>query len=305
MNRHAATAPIAPEAPTHAATEGGLQLDLQQWTRPLQARRRWLGWLAAGAVSPLGLVACGGGGDDAAAGSSDTSSSSGSGSSSDSSSTSDGTCSVIPEETAGPYPGDGSNTSNGSVANALALSGIVRSDLTHSIGGATGVAEGVPLSVTLTLVNTGGACAALVGYAVYLWHCDQAGRYSMYSSGVVGENYLRGVQETDAQARVSFTTIVPGCYDGRVPHMHFEIYPSLALATSASHKLRTSQLTFPRSMLQTVYAQSGYEASVSNLAAVSTSTDNVFSDGTSLQMCSVSGAVGTGYTATLQVGIAA
>src|SRR4051812_8868074 len=52
-------------------------------------------------------------------------------------------CAKIPEETQGPYPGDGSNG-----ANALAISGIVRSDIRSSIGGASGVADGVPLTVT-------------------------------------------------------------------------------------------------------------------------------------------------------------
>ena len=42
----------------------------------------------------------------------------------------------IPEETAGPYPGDGSNGPN-----VLAESGVVRSDITTSFGDASGVAE--------------------------------------------------------------------------------------------------------------------------------------------------------------------
>lgn len=273
--------------------------DLALLTLRAASRRRALRWLAAGGVvplAPLALVACGGGGGES--GTIGTSAgSAGSG-------TSSGTCSVIPEETAGPYPGDGSNSVGGSLANALTLSGIVRSDITGSVAGATGVAEGVPLTVTLTLLNASSSCASLAGYAVYLWHCDQAGRYSMYSSGVTDENYLRGVQETDTSGQVTFTTIVPGCYSGRMPHMHFEVYPSLASATGAANKVKTSQLTFPLAMLNTVYAQSGYEASVRNLAAISYASDNVFSDGTSLQVSTVSGDVSSGYDASLQVAIA-
>src|SRR5687768_12031172 len=82
------------------------------------------------------------------------------------------TCSTIPEETAGPYPGDGSNG-----ANALALTGIVRSDIRASIAGASGVAEGVLLTITLKVVDSSASCAPLAGYAVYLWHCDREGRY--------------------------------------------------------------------------------------------------------------------------------
>jgi len=283
-----------PQHPAAHADEG-LAHDLHTLLRRVADRRRLLGWLAAGAVAPLALAGCGGSGASSTSSSGDDSGSSSGG----------GSCSVIPEETAGPYPGDGSNTANGSLANALALSGIVRSDITTSIAGASGVADGVPLTLTLSLVNTTSSCATLAGHAIYLWHCTQDGRYSMYSTGVTDQNFLRGVQETDANGQVVFTTIVPGCYAGRMTHMHFEVYPSLATATSAASKLKTSQLTFPLAMLNTVYAESGYEASVSNLASISYSSDNVFSDGTTLQMATVSGDVTSGYAASLQVGIAA
>lgn len=298
-------------APDH----GGLWRDLArlgaqpgQDTLPAP-RRHALRWLAA-----LGLSACGGGGEEddtttttsTTTGSTGTTSGSGSSSGSSSGSTTVSSCSAIPEETAGPYPGDGSNTANGSVANALALSGIVRSDITGSIAGASGVAAGVPLKVVLTLVNSAGACAALSGHAVYLWHCDRAGRYSMYSAGVTGENYLRGVQATDADGQVSFTTIFPGCYDGRMPHMHFEIFRSLSTATGWTNKLRTSQLAFPTDVCQTVYATAeGYGTSATNFARISFSSDNIFSDGVSLQLTSVTGSVAAGYEARLTVAIAA
>ncbi|GAB4056945.1 hypothetical protein [Uliginosibacterium sediminicola] len=210
---------------------------------------------------------------------------------------------MIPEETAGPYPGDGSNSNSNGVVNVLSLSGIVRSDIRSSIAGASGVASGVPLTMTLQLQNTSSSCTALSGYAVYLWHCNAAGLYSLYSTAIINENYLRGVQVTDSSGRVSFTTIVPGCYSGRMPHIHFEIYRSLASASSASNKIKTSQLTFPLAMCNSVYALSAYSGSASNLAAISYATDNVFSDGYSLQMASVSGDVSNGYTASLAVGI--
>lgn len=210
-------------------------------------------------------------------------------------------CAIVPSETGGPYPGDGSNTVNGSVVNALLLSGIVRSDIRTSIASASGTASGVPLTITLTLVNAD--CVPLAGYAVYLWHCTQDGNYSLYSSGVTGQNYLRGVQQTDANGQVTFTTIFPGCYSGRVPHVHFEVYPSLAKATSSANIVRTSQFTFPMDTLNTVYTASGYSASVTNLKQISYATDNVFSDGYSLQMATTSGSNSAGYTANLQVAV--
>lgn len=289
----------------------GLAADLNRLMQQAAHRRQALRWLLAGGATAGGLLAlggvagCGGGGDDDA-----SSSSSGGGTTTTGGSTGGGTtsgsCSVIPEETAGPYPGDGSNTSNGSIANALALSGIVRSDIRSSVAGASGTAAGVPLAITIDLVDTGSGCADLSGYAVYLWHCDALGRYSMYSSGVSAENYLRGVQVTGSDGTVTFTTIVPGCYAGRVPHMHFEVYRSAASASSYANKLRTSQVAFPADVMAAVYAAaSGYGNSAANFAAIGFASDNVFSDGTDLQMATMSGSVAAGYSATLTVGIAA
>jgi len=264
----------------------------------LLQRRRSLLWLAAGAaVAPL--LACGGGGDD------DGTSTTSSDSSSSSGSSGTGTCSVIPEETAGPYPGDGSNSNSSGVVNALTLSGIVRSDIRTSIAGASGTAAGVPLTVTLTLVNTNSSCASLAGYAIYLWHCNRDGLYSLYSSGVTDQNYLRGVQVTDSNGQVTFTTIFPACYSGRWPHIHFEVYPSVSKATVATNKVKTSQIAMPAAQCSTVFASTGYSASVSNFSQVSLSTDNVFSDGATLETPTISGSVSAGYAIALNVGIAA
>lgn len=208
----------------------------------------------------------------------------------------------IPQETAGPYPADGSNASSQTL-NVLTRSGIVRSDIRTSLS--TGnTAPGVPLTIELTLVDSNSDCAPLVGYAVYLWHCTRDGNYSLYSSSVTSEDFLRGVQATDSAGKLTFTSIFPGCYSGRWPHIHFEIYPSLASATTSSNAVHTSQLALPESACDAVYATSGYSASVQNLAQISLSTDNIFSDGASLQLATISGDVATGYTAQLTVGVA-
>jgi protocatechuate 3,4-dioxygenase beta subunit len=207
-----------------------------------------------------------------------------------------GNCDTIPEETAGPFPGDGSNGPD-----VLSQSGVVRSDIRSSFGGPTGVADGVPLTVTLAIVSAN-VCAPLAGHAVYLWHCDREGRYSLYSSGVTDQNYLRGVQETDASGQVTFTTIFPACYKGRWPHIHFEVYPSLAAATDEANKVATSQLALPQAACDAVYATSGYEGSVTNLQQVSLTSDNVFGeDGGESQLAAMSGSAAGGYTATLRV----
>lgn len=203
----------------------------------------------------------------------------------------------IPEETNGPYPADGTNGPN-----ALTTTGVVRSDITTSFGDSSGTAGGIPLTFSMTVVDVSGegdAGTPFAGAAVYAWHCDRDGKYSMYD--ITDQNYLRGVQEADADGKVTFTSIFPGCYAGRWPHIHFEVYPSLDDATSATNRMRTSQLALPQDACEAVYATAGYEQSITNLAGITLDSDMVFSDGYALQMAKVSGSVSQGYTATLRV----
>ena len=206
------------------------------------------------------------------------------------------TCGEIPAETAGPFPGDGSNGPN-----ILTRSGIVRGDIRSSFGTGSGAAQGVPLTIELTVVDTAKGCAAYPGAAVYIWQCDREGRYSMYAEGLANENYLRGVQAADGTGVVRFTSVFPGAYPGRWPHVHFEVYPSLARATPAGGKIATSQLALPADACRAAYATDGYAASVGNLARTSLQTDMVFRDGYSQQLPTVSGDARSGYLARLTV----
>jgi len=154
------------------------------------------------------------------------------------------------------------------------------------------------------------SCAALEGYAIYIWHCDRGGNYSLYSSSITAENYLRGVQVTDANGQVKFTTIYPACYSGRYPHIHFEIYPGLSSATTYRNSVLISQMAMPLDICQTVYNNAtGYSQSVTNLAGVSLSGDNVFGDNTAAQIAqqtpALTGSVAAGYTGTILIGVGA
>jgi len=204
----------------------------------------------------------------------------------------------VPDETGGPYPGDGSNG-----VNVLDDSGIVRSDIRSSFGASTTVAEGVTLTIALT-VRDAATGAALAGKGVYLWHCDREGRYSLYSGGVENENYLRGVQETDSTGTVTFTSIYPACYTGRWPHIHFEVYDDVATAVASGPIVKTSQIALPDEANAAVYATSGYEQSVRNASQVSLQSDNVFGDDGGIhQIATMAGSVAAGYTASLTIGV--
>lgn len=263
----------------------GLAEDLRVWKQQLLGRRRLLKWVAYGGA----LIACG---DD---GSSDPEGGNGNTNTAES----NGNCpNQIPSETAGPYPGDGTNA-NGT--NVLTIDGVVRSDIRTSVGTASGVAGGVPVTVRLTVRSL--SCTPLQDYAVYIWQCDREGRYSMYSAGAENENYLRGVQQTDENGVVEFVTVFPACYPGRWPHIHFEIYTGLSEATVGNNAAATSQLAFPEATCDEVFATPGYEASPASLAALSLATDNVFRDGVDLQLAAMTGNVTDGYVATLDVTI--
>jgi protocatechuate 3,4-dioxygenase beta subunit len=206
-------------------------------------------------------------------------------------------CAVIPEETAGPFPGDGLNGPN-----VLSEEGVVRTDIRSSFGSSNTVAEGAPLAIKLTIQDAGGDCAPLAGAAVYLWHCDRDGGYSLYSQAVSDENYLRGVQEADDSGLVTFQSIFPACYSGRWPHIHFEVYPSLELAKDEANRIATSQIALPKDACDLVYATTGYSQSIQNLSQVSLASDNVFrDDGAVRQLGTVTGDVAGGLTVTAAI----
>lgn len=253
---------------------------------PSIGRRRALALLGGGAMAVL--VGCSSDDDDGVA--------SGSTTTTPSTGASSGGCETIAEETAGPFPG------NGTIGpNVLDQEGIVRKDIRSSFGSSTTRAEGVPMTVQLDLVDSTG-CSPLVGAAVYLWHCDREGGYSLYSDGLEGENYLRGVQESDADGRVTFTSTFPGAYPGRWPHLHFEVYERLAAATGGGTSYATSQVAIPEEACNAVYETAGYETSRRDMTRTSLARDSVFADdGGESQLGTATGSASSGYTVTLRV----
>jgi protocatechuate 3,4-dioxygenase beta subunit len=247
--------------------------------------------LSAGLVALVGCAP-----SSTASGSAGSSASSGAGFGA-SASAADASCDVIPEETAGPFPGDRSNGPD-----VLSQSGVVRSDIRSSFGDLSGTAEGMPLTIRIELQDAAKDCAPLANAAVYVWHCDREGGYSLYSQGVTDRNYLRGVQAAGSDGIVTFQSIFPACYQGRWPHIHFEVYRDLAAPTDDANKVATSQIALPEATCNAVYATAGYEQSIQNLKGVSLATDMVFADdGATHQLGTISGDNASGYTVTLVV----
>lgn len=281
----------------------GLLFDLETLNSRILERRRALSLLGGAGLAAL-LTGCGGGGSDSSGSTSTTTTGSTGGTTGGT--TAGGSCVDYATETNGPYPADGTNTSSGSTSNVLTSSGVIRSDIRSSFISSTTQATGVPLTLTITLQNSTG-CTPLSGHAIYIWHCDAAGKYSLYD--LPTESYLRGVQISDSNGQVTFTTIVPGCYMGRYPHIHFEVFTSQAAATSGTGRTAAliSQFAVPGSVCATVYAAGGYGNSTAALNAVTLASDNVFGDNTAAQIAAqtltMSGSVSAGYTATVTVGV--
>jgi protocatechuate 3,4-dioxygenase beta subunit len=220
-------------------------------------------------------------------------------------------CPAPPEETAGPFPADGSNLHDrGPVPDILATAGIVRQDIRPSFDTSSTVAAGVPLRLQLTLLDISRACQPLADSAVYLWNCNRDGDYSLYGRGIEHENYLRGVQFTDHEGRVAFQTIFPACYSGRYPHLHLEIFKQSARSLDATTRVLTTQLTASREVCSRVYEEApGYTRSAAQFKGLLPRNDMVFAASSpaelALQTLVITGDSGIGFSGRATLGIRA
>jgi protocatechuate 3,4-dioxygenase beta subunit len=199
------------------------------------------------------------------------------------SNTTTGSCVSTADETAGPYP-----DATGMINNQA----FYRQDIREG-------RSGLPLTLRLTIVNTSQACAALSGAAVEVWQCDADGHYSEYAQpgyNGTGQTFLRGLQRSDSSGQVTFLTVYPGWYSGRATHIHVEVFVN-------GRSVKTTQVAFPEDVTRQVYGTGVYTARGQN--TTTNASDNVFSDGTSTEMATMSGDTTNGYTATLRIGVAA
>jgi protocatechuate 3,4-dioxygenase beta subunit len=178
---------------------------------------------------------------------------------------------VTPSETIGPHP---------------SLGDYVRRNVTEG-------RPGVPLLLTITVVNAAGDCAPVANGSVEIWQCDHTGEYSEYGSGR-GQTYLRGVQVSDAQGQVTFETIYPGWYAGRATHIHVGV-------SINGRSVKVTQIAFPEDVTAAVYRTGVYAAKGQN--ATTNARDNVFADGVSEEMITLSGDVTSGLVGTFRVGV--
>jgi len=200
---------------------------------------------------------------------------------------SSGDCTVTDSETAGPYP-------------TVTPSSYVRSNIIDG-------QAGVPLTIKINICNTNNSCAALASAIVDIWHCTASGYYSEYKDGPGGSypttdytsaHFLRGRQTTDSDGLVTFTSIFPGWYSGRAPHIHVHVY------NASGTSLLVTQIAFPTDVCNTVYTTaSDYKARGTQDTA--NTADMVFSDSLDNELATLTGNITDGYTLTHSVYVSA
>jgi len=192
------------------------------------------------------------------------------------SSSADGSCTVSPSETKGPFPIK--------TPSQLVLENI-KSDRV-----------GIALLINLKIENKKNNCEPLSGVLVDVWHCDKDGNYSEYGGTQMQQtdyttvHFLRGRQTSDTSGNVSFISIYPGWYQGRAPHVHVEVL------SSSGTSLLVTQIAFPETISSQVYSSTNYASH--GQADTANAKDNVFSDSLADELATMTGNITDGYTLT-------
>jgi protocatechuate 3,4-dioxygenase beta subunit len=191
-----------------------------------------------------------------------------------------GTCSLMPDKTAGPFPLDQQ---------------FDRRDVTEGV-------PGQPMRLGLRVVDK--TCAAVPGAAVEIWHADATGDYSAFidngggKDAGAGTTFLRGTQTADDNGIVEFLTVYPGWYSGRAVHIHLRVH-------LADTTVLTSQMFFDADYTAGVYAAAPYTEF--GLPDTPNSADRIAGDpqaeGTLLHTTAGETSLGAGTLGLLNLGI--
>ncbi|KAF9793388.1 Intradiol ring-cleavage dioxygenase [Thelephora terrestris] len=153
------------------------------------------------------------------------------------------TCLTSPEVVEGPYY----------VNNEM-----VRQDVRES-------QKGVTLVMDFGVMDTS-TCTPINNAFVEIWHANATGSYGGYSTNNFdsSETFLRGGWYTDSNGIAELTTVYPGYYTGRTPHVHIMVrtnWTESANGTLVSHSgslVHIGQMFFNESWNDEVFATSPY-----------------------------------------------
>jgi protocatechuate 3,4-dioxygenase beta subunit len=272
---------------------------------PKQSRREILRSLGGAAAATL--FGCGTSKIVTTSSGSGTSTSSASSGSSSASSTS--ACLVESSTTRGPYFVDTINDTNNVATSGTpyTIDALIpqRSDIRADTEGTAGTQQGVQLVLNVTLYDS--SCSSVIsGARVDIWHANAHGAYSdIKNAGNDGgadhtsENFLRGYQFSDANGLVTFTTVYPGAYSGRCPHIHLKIriINSAGVVTTEN----TTQLFFTDATSASVYAaSSNYSTSSYN---TKDTADQIYNSESPTLIPTLTGDTTSGLTGTIAIGV--
>lgn len=191
-------------------------------------------------------------------------------------------CVLTPEKTEGPYFVD---------------ERLDRSDIRSNSDG-SGTRYGVPLELQINVVRVDEDCAPAEGVVVDIWHADSDGAYSDVSqNGTAGEDFLRGLQVTDDDGAVRFTTVYPGWYSGRTIHIHFKVR---TFEDDGQTYEFTSQLFFSDATNADVVATDAYDDRGSQ--DTTNGEDSIYGGDTEL-LVPLSGSPSAGFSGEIIVGL--
>ncbi|GKV96939.1 intradiol ring-cleavage dioxygenase [Pectobacterium aroidearum] len=159
---------------------------------------------------------------------------------------------------------------------------ILRRDITES-------QPGIPLLLKIKVID-GVSCEPVDNILVDIWHCNARGKYSGWSFispdkeattdevGTVNRtdstSFFRGIQPTDQNGVVRFTTIFPGFYAGRATHIHVAIRRPSKNPLEKEHFAFVGQLYFPEDLCRVVYNNEPY--SPRDITRVTNTEDEYF-----------------------------
>ncbi len=110
--------------------------------------------------------------------------------------------------------------------------------------------EGIPSVYRFKVQDSN--CKPIPDAVVDIWQCDKDGVYSAFSSqNTAGETWLRGYFATGADGMVSFNTVFPGWYDGRLTHLHVKVHVGGVVR-------QTTNVFYPKAIETAVYANALY-----------------------------------------------
>src|SRR6266702_2012311 len=195
-----------------------------------------------------------------------------------------GSCSVTLEGEEGPYFVDDSAT------------GFLRSNILSNLDGSS-TQTGIPLVLTIYVYDAKSSCSPMQSVQVDIWHCNASGIYSDESvESTLGQTWLRGYQITDSTGKVTFTTIVPGWYQGRTTHIHLRLRSTYDETSNSG--TNTTQIFFNQTLIDTIDTTiAPYSAEGQN--STTNASDHVYTGETNgTNVLSLSGSVSAGFTAT-------